>query len=50
MTLVKNGVTIFFIGPNQEDEQHLSKEASVISQDEKPSSSEKCLHKGILES
>ena len=39
----------FFIGPD-EDEQHLSKEVSVISQDEKPSSSEKCLHKGILES
>ena len=49
MTLVKNGVTIFLVAPN-EDEQHLSKEASVIGQDEKPSSSEKRLRKGILES
>ena len=49
VTLVKNGVTIFFVAPN-EDEQHLSKEDSVIGQDEKPSSSEKRLHKGILES
>lgn len=49
VTLVKNGVAIFFVAPN-EDEQHLSKEDSVIGQDEKPSSSEKRLHKGILES
>ena len=40
---------LFFVGRN-ENEPHLSKEASVIGQDEKPSSSEKRLHKGILES
>ena len=38
-----------FVVPNA-DEQHLSEKASVICQVEKPSSSEKRLHKGILES
>ena len=39
----------FVVGPNT-DEQRLYKKASVIGQVEKPSSSEKHLHKGILES
>ena len=37
----------FFVVPNA-DEQQLSEKASVICQVEKPSSSEKRLHKGIL--
>ena len=39
----------FFVVPNI-DEQHLSEKASVICKDEKPFSSEKRLHKSILES
>ena len=39
----------FFVVPNT-DEQHLSEKSSVVCQVEKPSSSEKRLHKGILES
>ena len=39
----------FFVVPNI-DEQHLSEKAFVICEDEKPFSSEKRLHKGILES
>lgn len=49
MTLVENGVTNFFLVPNA-DEQQLSEKASAICEDEKPSSSEKRLRKGILES
>ena len=48
MTLVENGVTNFFLVPNA-DEQQLSEKASAICEDEKPSSSVKRLHKGILE-
>ena len=44
-----NCVTTLFVGPNTH-EQQLSKKASVICQVEKPSSSEKRLQKGILES
>ena len=44
-----NCVTSFFVGPNA-DEQNSSKKASVICQVEKPSSSEKRLQKGIIES
>ena len=44
-----NCVSSLFVGPHP-DEQHLSKKASVICQVEKPSSSEKRLQKGILES
>ena len=39
----------FFVGPNA-DEQNLSKKATVICQDENPSSSEKRLRKGTIES
>ena len=39
----------FFVVPDI-DEQHLSEKASVICEDEKPFSSEKRFHKGILES
>ena len=38
-----------FLGANA-DEQNLSKKVAVICQDEKPSPSEKRLHKGTLES
>ena len=38
---------IFFVGSSA-DEQNLSKKAIVICHDEKPSPSEKCLHKGTL--
>ena len=38
---------IFFVGPSA-DEQNLSKKATVICHDEKPSPSEKRLHKGTL--
>ena len=38
---------IFFVGSSA-DEQNLSKKATVICHDEKPSPSEKCLHKGTL--
>ena len=44
-----NCVTTLFAGPST-DEQQSSKKASVICQVEKPSSSEKRLQKGILES
>ena len=44
-----NCVTTLFLGPNKH-EQQLPKKASVICQVEKPSSSEKRLQKGILES
>ena len=42
-------VATLFVGPTA-DEQNLSMKASVICQDEKPSPSEKRLHKGTLES
>ena len=44
-----NCVSSLFVGPNT-DEQQFSKKASVICKVEKPSSSEKRLQKGILES
>ena len=44
-----NCIATLFVGANA-DKQNLSKKATVICQDEKPSSSEKLLHKGTLES
>ena len=45
---INNCIATLFVGPTA-DEQNLSKKATVICQDEKPSSSEKHLHKGTLE-
>ena len=46
---INNCIATLFVGPNA-DEQNLSKKATVICQDENPSSSEKRLHKGTVES
>ena len=46
---INNCIATLFVGPNA-DEQNFSRKAAVICQDEKPSSSEKHLHKGTLES
>ena len=46
---INNCIATLFAGPTA-DEQNLSKKAAVICEDEKPSSSEKRLHKGTLES
>ena len=46
---INNCIATLFVGPNA-DEQNLSKKATVICQDENPSSSEKRLRKGTLES
>ena len=42
-------ISTFFVGPSA-DEQNLSKKATVICQDEKPSPTEKHIYKGTLES
>ena len=46
---VKNCVPTYFLVSNA-DEQNLSWKAVVTCQDQKPSPSEKCCHKGIVES
>ena len=47
--LISTFVFFFYVGPSA-DEQNLSKKATVICQDEKPSPTEKHLYKGTLES
>ena len=46
---INNCIATLFVGANA-NEQNLSKKATVICQDENPSSSEKRLRKGTLES